>query len=62
MRLGTHIISFDHPDGAAGLGPRLADVGAAAEAAGVGWLSVMDHYFQPAIAHDRRGRVVTALV
>ncbi|OHV41288.1 MULTISPECIES: LLM class F420-dependent oxidoreductase [Pseudofrankia] len=46
MRLGIHIVGFDHPDGPAGLGPRLADVGAAAEAAGVGWLSVMDHYFQ----------------
>ena len=46
MRLGVHITRFNHPRGAAGLGPELAAAGAAAEAAGVSWLSVMDHYFQ----------------
>jgi F420-dependent oxidoreductase-like protein len=46
VRLGVHINKFDHPEGSAGLGPELAAAGAAAEAAGVSWLSVMDHYFQ----------------
>jgi F420-dependent oxidoreductase-like protein len=46
MRLGVHLNRFHHPKGAAGLGPELASAGAAAEAAGVSWLSVMDHYFQ----------------
>ncbi|PSL57283.1 F420-dependent oxidoreductase-like protein [Saccharothrix carnea] len=44
MRLGLHINRFNQ--GAARLGPELAAAGAAAEAAGVAWLSVMDHYFQ----------------
>ncbi|MEU6343872.1 LLM class F420-dependent oxidoreductase [Streptomyces sp. NPDC046977] len=46
MQLGLHLTKFDHPEGPAALGPALAEAGAAAEAAGVGWLSVMDHYFQ----------------
>jgi alkanesulfonate monooxygenase SsuD/methylene tetrahydromethanopterin reductase-like flavin-dependent oxidoreductase (luciferase family) len=46
MRLGVHIIGFDHPEGPGALGPELAAAGSAAEAAGVSWLSVMDHYFQ----------------
>ncbi|GGX83704.1 LLM class F420-dependent oxidoreductase [Streptomyces fructofermentans] len=46
MRVGVHINRFDHPRGAVALGPELAAAGAAAEAAGVSWLSVMDHYFQ----------------
>ncbi|MEU6541427.1 LLM class F420-dependent oxidoreductase [Streptomyces sp. NPDC047000] len=46
MRVGVHINRFNHPGGGPALGPELAAVGAAAEAAGVGWLSVMDHYFQ----------------
>ncbi|MFE9646293.1 hypothetical protein ACFYO0_19745 [Streptomyces sp. NPDC006365] len=46
MRLGVHITRFDHPDGPAALGPELAATGAAAEAAGISRLSVMDHYFQ----------------
>jgi F420-dependent oxidoreductase-like protein len=44
VRLGVHINRFNH--GADRLGPELADACAAAEAAGIGWLSVMDHYFQ----------------
>ncbi|WP_033438974.1 LLM class F420-dependent oxidoreductase [Saccharothrix sp. NRRL B-16314] len=44
MRLGVHITRFNQ--GAARLGPDLAAACAAAEAAGVGWLSAMDHYFQ----------------
>ena len=46
MKLGIHVIAFTVPDGAPGIGPELARVGAAAEAAGVADLSVMDHYFQ----------------
>src|SRR4030081_2435446 len=46
VRLGVHINKFDPPQGSAGLGPELAATGAAAEAAGVSHLSVMDHYFQ----------------
>lgn len=46
MRVGVHINRFDHPGGGSALGAELAAAGAAAEAAGVSWLSVMDHYFQ----------------
>ena len=46
MRVGVHINRFDHPGGGPALGTELAAAGAAAEAAGVSWLSVMDHYFQ----------------
>ncbi|MFF4485906.1 LLM class F420-dependent oxidoreductase [Streptomyces sp. NPDC001544] len=46
MRVGVHINRFDHSGGAPALGAELAAAGAAAEAAGVSWLSVMDHYFQ----------------
>ncbi|MGW7378135.1 LLM class F420-dependent oxidoreductase [Streptomyces sp. NPDC054794] len=46
MRVGVHINRFDHLGGGPALGGELAAAGAAAEAAGVSWLSVMDHYFQ----------------
>ncbi|WP_405774827.1 LLM class F420-dependent oxidoreductase [Streptomyces sp. NBC_01538] len=46
MRLGVHINRFNHSGGVAALGPELAAVGGAAEAAGVHRLTVMDHYFQ----------------
>ncbi|MFI6935898.1 LLM class F420-dependent oxidoreductase [Streptomyces sp. NPDC050287] len=46
MRVGVHINRFDHGGGGPALGAELAAAGAAAEAAGVSWLSVMDHYFQ----------------
>src|SRR3954469_24068949 len=46
MRAGVQINRFNHPAGAPALGAELAAAGAAAEAAGVSWLSVMDHYFQ----------------
>ncbi|MER5263139.1 LLM class F420-dependent oxidoreductase [Actinosynnema sp. NPDC002837] len=42
--MGVHINRFNQ--GAARLGPELAAAGAAAEEAGVAWLSVMDHFFQ----------------
>ncbi|GAA3591953.1 TIGR03560 family F420-dependent LLM class oxidoreductase [Nonomuraea rosea] len=46
MKLGVHMMRFDHPQGTNVLGLELAAAGAAAEAAGVSWLSVMDHHFQ----------------
>ncbi|TDC75416.1 LLM class F420-dependent oxidoreductase [Streptomyces hainanensis] len=46
MRLGIHVMEFDDPAGPGALGPQLAAAGAAAESAGVDWISVMDHYFQ----------------
>ncbi|MET7480055.1 LLM class F420-dependent oxidoreductase [Streptomyces sp. NPDC005648] len=46
MRVGVHINRFNHSGGGPALGAELAAAGAAAEAAGVSWLSVMDHYFQ----------------
>lgn len=45
MKLGVHIIGFDLPDPDRGaVASELA--AAAAENAGLGWLSAMDHYFQ----------------
>src|SRR5690242_11685530 len=46
MKLGVHLVNFDFPGGPAAMGPTLARVGAAAEAAGVANLSAMDHYLQ----------------
>jgi F420-dependent oxidoreductase-like protein len=52
MQLGIHVWNFDFGEGegegasSAAIGPELARVGEAAEAAGASWLSVMDHYFQ----------------
>ncbi|WP_367319196.1 LLM class F420-dependent oxidoreductase [Streptomyces sp. HUAS ZL42] len=46
MRVGVHINRFEHSGGGPAIGAELAAAGAAAEAAGVSWLSVMDHYFQ----------------
>ncbi|TFI21331.1 LLM class F420-dependent oxidoreductase [Streptomyces sp. 4R-3d] len=46
MKLGMNIVGFDGSKAAGDAGRELAAVGAAAEAAGVGWISVMDHYFQ----------------
>ncbi|MCX4766903.1 LLM class F420-dependent oxidoreductase [Streptomyces sp. NBC_01275] len=46
MRVGVHINQFGNSGGAPALGAELAAAGAAAEAAGVSRLSVMDHYFQ----------------
>ncbi|MEV8437315.1 LLM class F420-dependent oxidoreductase [Actinosynnema sp. NPDC051121] len=44
MRLGVHITKFNQDP--ARLGAGLAATAEAVEAAGVGWLSVMDHFFQ----------------
>ncbi|MFC0547847.1 LLM class F420-dependent oxidoreductase [Kutzneria chonburiensis] len=46
MRVGVHITKFDNPAGSSAVAAELATTARAAEAAGVGWISVMDHYFQ----------------
>jgi F420-dependent oxidoreductase-like protein len=46
VRLGVHLVRYSSPEGAAGLAPQLAALGAAAEEAGVDDLSCMDHYLQ----------------
>ncbi|MEI6620936.1 MAG: LLM class F420-dependent oxidoreductase [Actinomycetes bacterium] len=46
MRVGVHLVNFGFPQGAAAIGPTVAEVGRAAEEAGLDNLSVMDHYFQ----------------
>ncbi len=45
MRVGTHLMRFDSVEPAR-LRQELADTAGAAEAAGVSWISVMDHFFQ----------------
>ncbi|MBD5784881.1 LLM class F420-dependent oxidoreductase [Cellulosimicrobium terreum] len=45
MRLGAHLMRFDSVEPAA-LRRELGDTASAAEEAGLGWLSVMDHWFQ----------------
>jgi F420-dependent oxidoreductase-like protein len=42
----VHQIAFTVPEGPSGIGPELARLGTAVEAAGVTHLSVMDHFFQ----------------
>lgn len=46
MQLGIHTASFSWPGGPAAIGPNIAELGQAAEAAGVSYLSFMDHFFQ----------------
>ena len=46
MRVGVHLVNFGLPGGSPAIAPTLADVGLAAEEAGLDNLSVMDHYFQ----------------
>ncbi|MDY6998445.1 MAG: LLM class F420-dependent oxidoreductase [Actinomycetota bacterium] len=61
MELGFHIPVFDIDGGPTAIAAELAEVGAAAEAAGATWLSFMDHFFQieptglPAEAHMLEG-------
>ncbi len=45
MRLGVHLMRFDSVEPAQ-LRRELADTAAAADEAGLAWVSVMDHYFQ----------------
>ena len=46
MRIGLQIPSFTWPDGPAGIGPKLAEIGKTADEAGFASLWVMDHFFQ----------------
>ncbi|WP_370333085.1 LLM class F420-dependent oxidoreductase [Mycolicibacterium hippocampi] len=46
MDLGFHVPIFDIDGGTTAIAGELAEVGAAAEAAGASWLSFMDHFFQ----------------
>jgi len=46
VQLGIHVWNFTFDESPPGIGPELARIGEAAEAAGASWLSVMDHYFQ----------------
>jgi F420-dependent oxidoreductase-like protein len=50
MKLGVHLVNFELPGGAAAIGPTLAQVGQAVDAAGIDNVSVMDHYFQMEMA------------
>lgn len=46
MQVGIHNASFSWPGGPAAIGPMIARLGPAAEAAGVSYVSFMDHFFQ----------------
>ena len=46
MRIGLQIPSFTWPEGDAGIGPKLAEIGRTADEAGFASLWVMDHFFQ----------------
>jgi F420-dependent oxidoreductase-like protein len=46
MRIGLQVPSFTWPDGAAEIGPGLAEIGKTADEAGFASLWVMDHFFQ----------------
>jgi F420-dependent oxidoreductase-like protein len=46
VQVGIHNASFSWPGGPAAIGPMIAELGQAAEAAGVSYVSFMDHFFQ----------------
>ena len=46
MELGLHVFYFNYEGGDTAIAPTLARTGQVAEAVGLTWLSVMDHYFQ----------------
>ncbi len=46
MRIGLQVPSFTWPDGAGGIGPKLAEIGRTADEAGFASIWVMDHFFQ----------------
>jgi len=46
VRIGLQIPSFTWPEGDAGIGPKLAEIGRTADEAGFASLWVMDHFFQ----------------
>jgi alkanesulfonate monooxygenase SsuD/methylene tetrahydromethanopterin reductase-like flavin-dependent oxidoreductase (luciferase family) len=46
MRIGLQIPSFTWPEGAEGIGPKLAQIGRTADEAGFASLWIMEHFFQ----------------
>jgi F420-dependent oxidoreductase-like protein len=46
MKIGLQVPSFTWPEGPSQIGPKLAEIARAAEAAGFASLWLMDHYFQ----------------
>jgi F420-dependent oxidoreductase-like protein len=46
VRIGLQVPRFTWPDGAQGIGPKLAEIGRTADEAGFASLWVMDHFFQ----------------
>ncbi len=52
MRIGLQVPSFTWPDGPAGIGPKLAEIGRTADEAGFASLWVMDHFFQIGVIGD----------
>ena len=46
IRTAIHVASFSWPGGPAAIGPTIAEIGGAAEEAGVSYVSFMDHFFQ----------------
>ena len=46
LRIGLQVPSFTWPDGTAGIGPKLAEIGRTADGAGFSSPWVMDHFFQ----------------
>jgi F420-dependent oxidoreductase-like protein len=46
MKTGLHIVTWDFPGGPTAIGSTLADIGEAAEDAGLTDISVMDHWYQ----------------
>ena len=52
MRIGLQIPNFTWPEGDAGIGSRLAEIGRTADEAGFESLWVMDHFFQIGVIGD----------
>jgi F420-dependent oxidoreductase-like protein len=46
VRIGLQLPSFTWPEGTAGIGPKLAEIGRTADEAGFASIWVMDHFFQ----------------
>jgi F420-dependent oxidoreductase-like protein len=46
LRIGLQVPRFTWPDGPGSIGPKLAEIGKAADAAGFASIWVMDHFFQ----------------
>jgi len=52
VRIGLQVPSFTWPDGDAGIGSKLAEIGRTADEAGFDSLWVMDHFFQIGVIGD----------